>query len=657
MAIELRPSRGKIVLFTFVPALALIVLLLLAEGALRIFRPDLGNPLVRKVSLSGIDWYQVNRSYLSKYFANNVVLLPELKPSLFRVAKRPNTIRILCLGESTMFGVPYQMSATIPAFVRKELRHLAPDADIEVINAAASAINSNVILDLGREFLAYEPDAVLVYAGHNEYYGPDGISAPWIERTFPALIRLRYAARDWYLMKLLDRWMTAPAGPASSEVNMMKEVSGGALVRLNSPDAAWVTANFERNMRALIALFRERHIPVFVSDLTSNLLFAPFASSHRGTVLMDDPRVTEAERMLRDDSVETLRVRASAWIADDSSDAGAQYWMGRAELAAGNPSTARPYLVLARDLDLLKFRAPTPTEDRLRAVCRETGTPLLPADSLLAAQGPHGLPGSAMYWEHLHPTARGYWLIATLFTHALDRAFAADARFHHSPRPLLPFDRDSLAIAWMDEAYADYAMQHLTSQWPFTHVSVAPVALSAADTVERMLAFRTYTRQMKWGDACLSSADHFRQTGATALAIRTYQALVDDYPYHDYAWFQLGKTYQDVSAYPQAIAAYRKSIAAGPEYPFARINLGLLLVNEGQFTDAGDQFRTALRLLHPDQRGESATAWYGLAAVLANQNDLDAALRSLDSALTAVPSYESALQLRRQILAYRATHR
>ena len=93
------------------------------------------------------------------------------------------------------------MTANIPGIVRKQLRHLAPDREIEVVNFGASAINSNVIADLAPEMVAYAPDVVLVYMGHNEFYGPDGVGAIWLEKTIPFLTGWKYALRGLRLVE------------------------------------------------------------------------------------------------------------------------------------------------------------------------------------------------------------------------------------------------------------------------------------------------------------------------------------------------------------------------------------------------------------------------------------------------------------------------
>ncbi|HMD13167.1 MAG TPA: hypothetical protein VKI62_00935, partial [Bacteroidota bacterium] len=173
-------SHGKKFLFSIIPVLILLFLLTGLEYSLRHFYPSNESRLTINSNYDGIDWYQVNRGFLEKYFPASAPLIPEFKPMLFKCHKDTNTVRIICLGESSMFGTPYEMTATIPGIVRKQLRHIFPSKEFEVVNLGASAINSNVIRDIASRLPEYLPDLILIYMGHNEFYGPDGIGASWL---------------------------------------------------------------------------------------------------------------------------------------------------------------------------------------------------------------------------------------------------------------------------------------------------------------------------------------------------------------------------------------------------------------------------------------------------------------------------------------------
>ncbi len=59
-----------------------------------------------------------------------------------------------------------------------------------MINTAMSAVNSYVLKDVASEIAEQSPDAVLIYAGHNEYLGIFGVGSHfsvWRPVTYPAV--------------------------------------------------------------------------------------------------------------------------------------------------------------------------------------------------------------------------------------------------------------------------------------------------------------------------------------------------------------------------------------------------------------------------------------------------------------------------------------
>ncbi len=82
------------------------------------------------------------------------------------------------------------------------------------------------------------------------------------------------------------------------------------------------------------------------------------------------------------------------------------------------------------------------------------------------------------------------------------------------------------------------------------------------------------------------------------------------------AWFDLGFVYNALSLQDDAIAAYRKSVAAKPDVFESNLNLGLMLAKAGQ-ADA-EQFLRAATQLKPTSEVDEGhfRAWIGLAHVL-----------------------------------------
>ena len=639
-------SRRKAVVFSLLPVTVLVVILAVVEGVLRMTQAEKEVPLVLEFRYDGVTWLGANRSYLARYFPPGSPSIPEFKTTLFRKEKSPRSLRVMCLGGSTMFGTPYDMNANIAGIVRKQLRRLLPDREVEVINWGASAISSSVIRDFAPRLLAFQPDLVLIYMGHNEFYGPGGVGASWVEKNVPWLSRIGAWVRDLRLVRMVLSWLpqSPPAGKEEA-TNLMKQVSGGSLVALESRDAERIFRLFGENLRAIVATFQEARVPVILSDVSSNLMFPPFVSD---SLDRDGSLLAEAKgAVLRGDPARAIEVRRGM-RGRDTANASVNYWAGRAALLQGDSLLAQELLRCARDNDLLKFRAPSRINAIIHEVAAEKRVPLLAADSLFSALSLNGIPGDSLFWEHLHPRLAGYYALAGGFLHSMvEQCLLPEAPAGLS---LLPLDPDSLSIAWLELAYADVSIGNLTGHWPFEEYVRKPEVLPGADPALLRIVMDTYRRAIAWNEGCYRSATFFWSRGDLRRAETTYEALIEDYPSGFYANYLLGSLLTRMGKNDLALEYYRRSITSNPDYPQSRVDCGLLQVNCGEFDEAIMQFQAALRLLvKPEQRPLRSDALYGLGAAFANKGEMRQALEMLDRSLEANPSNRSAARLRSQV--------
>ncbi len=639
----------KKILFSLFPTLLLLGILAAAELSLGYLVPSLDEPFATVVRYNGIDWYQVNRGYLERYFPSGPAMLPEFKQALFRRDKPAGSVRVFCLGESSMFGTPYTMNATIPSMLRGQLRRLLPGREIEVVNLGAAAINSNVIADIAPLLPRYSPDLVILYAGHNEFYGPDGAGASFLEKWFPPLTQLKYRLRSLRLVRFASRLLTQAAHPPEGGANLMREVSRGAQVPLESDDARRVFANFARNLRAIAEVFRGAGIPFVVGDVSSNLMFPPFAPEAPEGFGGVARQVAQGEAAL-------LRPRLERAASGDTGNAFFAYWLGRCLLAQGDSAGARRLLERARDLDLLKFRAPRRIDEIIHAVCDRERIPLAGVDSAFTALSPGGITGSGLFWEHLHPTAFGYYTIAGTFLRTiLDHHLLPQAGRGAQAATLLPFNTDSLSIPWLELAYADLAIQHLTTRWPFKDYRAPEVVMKDAGGALARLATEVYRREVPWKDGCYRSAALFQSGGQFGPAEVTYRGLLEDYPYDGRAHYLLANLYKASGRLPGAIREYASSIRLDSLSPYPRIDLALLLINQGRVDEADAQLRTALALAPPGggtANAVRASALYGLSAIAANRERFSEAAALAAESLRLDPSYAPAADLQERLRRY-----
>ncbi len=637
------PSWKRRFFFLALPYIAVLLLLWAVNLVLPYVDPSLDIPFTRDIQLDGITYREVNQKYLEPFFPAGSPMVPELKNTLLRPVKTPNSLRVLCLGESSMFGVPFGFAANIPSLVRKQLRHLYPELDIEVVNLGASAINTNVIREMVPQYLSLAPDLVLVYTGHNEFYGPDGLGISWTERQIPGLTPWKYRLRRLPIVLALQRWIAGFNKQTDGERDLMHQVSGGAEVALNSADAVRIFQQFQENLRDIVHSFRQRNIPIIVGEISSNLMFPPFAP--RPTVTPDS--LAAAVTSGRFAAAESLLAKD---LADDSANAYYLYWRGRLSLAEGDSGDAVRFLERARDHDLLKFRAPGRINEIIHQIGREASIPVLPIDSLLRARSPHGITDSTFFSEHLHPTFFGYDQIARMYIKAI-----VDWHMVRSPHPpavsLIPFQADSLSVPWLDLGYGALSLRALTTRWPFTDMPHRRDLLDTCKEWQLKMVKDVYAGVVGWTDALLQYAQKAKEHQMHSDVVTAMSALVEEYPDRFFLRYGLAAALEDAGRRTDAIHEYRHLIALRPGLPQPIVDFAFLLIDDGQYDEAQRQLQTLLA--GPASDGISpefrSMAFYGLAIIAANRDSISSALGLVEESLRLAPGYQAALSLKSQI--------
>ena len=117
--------RGVLLLIPF-------LFLALLEMGLRLLEYGGNLDLVVTRRVGNRDVYSINRSAAARYFSTAGTVIPEPADDVFEMVKSDSTIRIFCLGESTMAGFPYDFNATAPGFLRDRLQMRFPGRKIEI---------------------------------------------------------------------------------------------------------------------------------------------------------------------------------------------------------------------------------------------------------------------------------------------------------------------------------------------------------------------------------------------------------------------------------------------------------------------------------------------------------------------------------------------
>jgi tetratricopeptide (TPR) repeat protein len=89
-------------------------------------------------------------------------------------------------------------------------------------------------------------------------------------------------------------------------------------------------------------------------------------------------------------------------------------------------------------------------------------------------------------------------------------------------------------------------------------------------------------------------------TGRNEEGIQLHSKIIDDFPYNQLAWFNLGAAYQGLKLYEKAIDAYQYSIAIDEKFDYAYRNMGDALIRLKKYKDAIDALFKVVELAKPE---------------------------------------------------------
>ena len=394
------------------PILIPFLLLALAEGVLRLFGYGYSTSLMEPCVIHGHPSSCYNLFFPAPYFPPGMIKTPQMYS--IDPVKPSSAFRIYVLGESAAMGDP-DPAYGFSRYLEIMLRQRYPNAKFEVVNTGMVAINSHVSLAIARELANYKPDLFIVYAGSNEVVGPFGPGTVLTTSSMSLpVIRASVFVRSTRLGQLLTQ-----AGKQRTEWRGM-EMFLDRQVRADSPRMEPAYRNFSRNLQEIVRVAHASRARVLLSTIATNLKdSAPFASQHESSLSLDAlnswAQFVQQGAQLENSSnySEALALYLNAAQLDDQY-AELHFRIARCQWALGDFAAAKEHYLRARDLDTLRFRADSRINNIIRAVATSSGptVQLLDTESLFANESRNGVIGSELFYDHLHFTPPGNYLMA-----------------------------------------------------------------------------------------------------------------------------------------------------------------------------------------------------------------------------------------------------
>jgi tetratricopeptide (TPR) repeat protein len=572
--------------------------------------------------------------------------------------------RIFVLGGSTAAGFPWGADVAFTRALGDSLQAAWPERDVEAVNVAAMSYGSHRLRILTRELLNYDPDALVLFTGHNEFVerlfyremlespgALDGLRRPLFHsRIYASVTRL-------YEAGLRNEAPVAPdVGEVSTGELLGLDVAREYAIDITDADRAEAAIRFEENIRAIVEQAHQAEVTVVLCTVPSNILaWLPNQSFFSAEIGLEAQRsaldlLNRAKADLERQAPEQAADALVSAIALAPGYAELHFRLGQAFAALGRWDEARREFVRARDTDGKPSRAPSPIIQAIRRVASDTGAILVDVDLRFEQLSEHGIPGFDLFEDYVHLKPRGHRHVALelwrkfqsadlvgssgstdteLFRRAVgdpDEGGIVDvpeaALGAGTPQMLF-----NLAVVLenqglLDEAIPKYlACLELDPGYYVARYNVARLLAKTGD-LEGALEHHRKTLEQKpdFDKAWIGTGEVLRSLGRSGEAELALRRATEANPRSAHAWSSLGAVLVDRNRQGEAEAAFRVAVQLDPRNVDNRVNLGLSLLFQTRLDEADEAFHASLEL-RPHHRPASN----GLAAVLTERGRLSEA--------------------------------
>ncbi|MFO1477217.1 MAG: tetratricopeptide repeat protein [Verrucomicrobiota bacterium] len=643
-----------------------VVFLGLLEISLRIVGYGYPVDFFIRNPVAGSNGLVENRRFSRRYFPADLVRTPH--SLAFVPIKPPRTLRIFVFGESAAEGDP------APAFgfariLQVMLRQHYPGWNIEVINTAVTAINSHVILPIAGEAAGYSGDLWVIYMGNNEVVGPFG-SGTIFGAQSPALplIRANIALKSTRLGQCLDQLLGAPAPARQTREWAGMEMFLKQQVRADDPRMNAVYDHFERNLSDILRLGVRSGARVLVGTVGCNLRDCPpFASLHAAR-FGDDSRVLWDARWKSGLTLERAGRHAEAAAAFESAaalddqPAELHFRLGQCFAALGMREEARLEFARARDFDTLRFRVDSRLNQIIRRVSQEwrgRGVWLADTEQALARATADGIPGDELFYEHVHLTFAGNYVVARELAGDITRilpelAPGRGTENRGSDFPSLQECAWRLGLTDSDQLQIALEIAARLNRPPFTQQAGhqerearwdrALAELRERDRQHLPQTLATYAAAIRSNPEDWQLRDDFAVTlvqhGDAANALAQWREVSRLLPHRLQTYDRMGHVLLESGRPAEAAECYRAALAIDPDFVEGHTGLAQSLLAQNAGVEAVREFQRAIQL----QPGWASTHIDLGMALLRLGRPAEAAVE-LREALRLEPENDRALQL------------
>ncbi|MCX7876102.1 MAG: GDSL-type esterase/lipase family protein [Melioribacteraceae bacterium] len=615
---EIKNQKNKVPFYFYLILISIpIIFFILLEVGLRIF--NYGEDLSMWVQAT--PGKKIINANVAKRYFSNVKNFPTTIEDIFDSTKSDNSFRVFVLGESSAAGYPFMPLGSFSRYLRKRLEITYPQKNIEVINLGMTAINSYTIRDFMPEVLKQKPDVILIYTGHNEYYGALGVgsleslgNSRWLINLYLKLIHFKTVELIKDFLQWSGRFVFGEEKQKTG--TLMSRMAKEQSIDFNSETFLAGIEQFDGNMRDIIEMCKDENVPLIFGTLASNL------KDQKPFVTKNENEIFSASKVYKQAELENQK---------------------------SNFKKADSLYRIAKDYDLLRFRAPEKINRLIKQYKKEYGVEVVDIDSIFSSLSPNGIIGNNLMTDHLHPTLEGFQIIGKAFYDKMDYL------------KLLPKDKPAIESSLQDErtkkefifpeldsVMAVQRIALLKNDWPYVkpeEKKLESEIIPLRNLVDS-LSYEFLKNRITWLDAHFKLAENYLLKkdfdnfiiNMSAL-IYQYPVIVEYYNYMDNVGLVLLKQKDYVNAKKIFWARYKLR-------PDAITTKWL-----GNIALANNEIQTSIKFLEESMKynPEDLQVLYNLSGAYALNKEFEKAKLTLKKLLQREPNYPGANELAQQL--------
>jgi hypothetical protein len=466
---KLMPKRKKYY-FTIAFSVMILLVLILVEVAMRVAGYGIDTRIFIKPKYKP-DIYVGNINFELKYCSypvENKIFTDMLIKNVFPVVKSKGTLRGFVIGGSSAQGFPYKSNHSFSKITELALKTSNKYRNVELLNLGISAMSSYYEKDAALKLLSFQPDFLVIYSGHNEYYGRISASTGG-----------NYFSKNLYLhlkeLKIFQLLFNLTAPPQNKNYTLMAEQFNQSKFIKNDSFDEQVAGNFIKNIEAIVKAYSRRNIPVIIVEPISNIIDMPPFSGEKDAEYANF--IMQYQETIKKADKEKLREFYSKRLPQKEYDLNANIRYLDAitqSILDGKPSINN--YIIAKDLDIVPFRARSELVEALRTYCTSksgiyNNLFFVPLPDILVKQYGENILSNRIFIDQLHFNMNGQIVMSKVISSKIAEIF----KFNEGEREkITSFYRDDSEIIRKIHFLPAYriavttSMSYLLSNEPFT---------------------------------------------------------------------------------------------------------------------------------------------------------------------------------------------